>query len=97
MTEHERWELIMLTKREIEQQIAEIKMDYINLQGDIEKLENTGHIDSVMQAEERLARMEILHSGLIVSTYSTYVSFPSCTIKSGCNSFRCFTSSSIWS
>ncbi len=58
MTEHERWELIMLTKREIEQQIAEIKMDYINLQGDIEKLENTGHIDSVMQAEERLARME---------------------------------------
>lgn len=48
----------MLTKKEIEQQIAEIKMEYINLQGDIEKLENTGHIDSVMQAEERLARME---------------------------------------
>ncbi|NLY79146.1 MAG: hypothetical protein GX072_04390 [Lysinibacillus sp.] len=48
----------MLTKKEIEQKIAEIKMDYVNLQGDIEKLENTGHIDSVMQAEERLARME---------------------------------------
>lgn len=48
----------MLTKKEIEQQIAELKMDYVNLQGDIEKLENTGHIDSVMQAEERLARME---------------------------------------
>lgn len=55
---NERWELFMLTKKEIEQQIAEIKMEYINLQGDIEKLENTGHIDSVMQAEERLARME---------------------------------------
>lgn len=48
----------MLTKKEIEQQIAELKMDYVNLQGDIEKLENTGHIESVMQAEERLARME---------------------------------------
>lgn len=48
----------MLTKKEIEQKIAEIKMDYVNLQGDIEKLENTGHIDSVMQAEKRLARME---------------------------------------
>lgn len=48
----------MLTKKEIEQKIAEIKTDYVNLQGDIEKLENTGHIDSVMQAEERLARME---------------------------------------
>lgn len=48
----------MLTKKEIQQQITELKMDYMNLQGDIEKLENTGHIDSVTQAEERLARME---------------------------------------
>lgn len=48
----------MLTKSNLEQQIAELKMDYINLQGDIEKLENTGHINSVMQAEERLAKME---------------------------------------
>lgn len=48
----------MATKREIEQQIAELKMDYINLQGDIEKLENTGHIESVTKAEERLANME---------------------------------------
>jgi hypothetical protein len=48
----------MATKREIEQEILELKMDYMNLQGDIEKLENTGHIESVMQAEERLARME---------------------------------------
>lgn len=50
--------LLMLTKSNLEQQIAELKMDYINLQGDIEKLENTGHINSVMQAEERLAKME---------------------------------------
>lgn len=48
----------MTTKSEIEQQIAQLKMDYINLQGDIEKLENTGHLDSVKQAEERLAKME---------------------------------------
>lgn len=48
----------MLTKNQLQSQIAEIKMDYINLQGDIEKLENTGHIESVMKAEERLANME---------------------------------------
>ena len=48
----------MLTKSQLQSQIAEIKMDYINLQGDIEKLENTGHIESVMKAEERLANME---------------------------------------
>lgn len=48
----------MTTKKDLEQQILELKMDYINLQGDIEKLENTGHIDSVTQAEVRLANME---------------------------------------
>lgn len=48
----------MLTKRELEQQIAELKMDYINLQGDMEKLEQTGHAGSVAQAAERLERME---------------------------------------
>lgn len=48
----------MTTKKELEQEILELKMDYINLQGDIEKLENTGHIHSVMEAEQRLARME---------------------------------------
>lgn len=48
----------MLTKSKIQSQIAELKMDYINLQGDIEKLENTGHIDSVTKAETRLANME---------------------------------------
>lgn len=48
----------MLTKRELEQQIAELKMDYVNLQGDMEKLEQTGHAGSVAQAAERLERME---------------------------------------
>lgn len=48
----------MVTKSQIQSQIAELKMDYINLQGDIEKLESTGHIDSVTQAEQRLANME---------------------------------------
>lgn len=49
---------MMLSKSEIQNKIAELKMDYINLQGDIEKLENTGHVDSVTKAEERLAKME---------------------------------------
>jgi len=48
----------MATKSELKQQIAELKMDYINLQGDIEKLESTGHADSVVKAEERLSNME---------------------------------------
>lgn len=48
----------MLTKSQIQSEIAELKMDYINLQGDIEKLENTGHMGSVAQAEQRLAKME---------------------------------------
>ena len=33
-------------------------MDYISLQGDVEKLESTGHADSVHKAEQRLASME---------------------------------------
>lgn len=48
-----------MDKRQIEAEIAELKMDYISLQGDIEKLESTGHADSVHKAEERLAKMEI--------------------------------------
>lgn len=48
----------MLTKSQIESQIAELKMDYINLQGDMEKLESLGHADSVTQAVERLEKME---------------------------------------
>lgn len=48
----------MLTKDGIQQQIAELKMDYINLQGDMEKLESLGHSGSVQQAVERLEKME---------------------------------------
>ena len=33
-------------------------MDYINLQGDMEKLESLGHEESVKQALERLEKME---------------------------------------
>lgn len=48
----------MQTKSQIEQEIVQLKMDYINLQGDMEKLESVGHPDSVRQAVERLERME---------------------------------------
>ncbi|MFK2826282.1 SE1832 family protein [Bacillus sp. B190/17] len=45
-----------MTRSEIEAKIAELKMDYIRVQGDIEKLESTGH--GVTKAEEQLIRME---------------------------------------
>jgi len=48
----------MPSKSDIEYQIKELKMDYMNLQGDIEKLESTGHNDQVAKAEQRLANME---------------------------------------
>ena len=48
----------MLTKDQLQQEIAELKMDYINLQGDMEKLESLGHADSVKQAVTRLENME---------------------------------------
>ncbi|WP_332651596.1 SE1832 family protein [Lysinibacillus sp. 54212] len=48
----------MLTKDTVQQRIAELKMDYINLQGDMEKLESLGHAGSVQQAVERLEKME---------------------------------------
>lgn len=50
--------IIMPSKSDIEYQIKELKMDYMNLQGDIEKLESTGHNDQVSKAEQRLANME---------------------------------------
>ena len=48
----------MLTKDQLQQEIAELKMDYINLQGDMEKVESLGHADSVKQALARLENME---------------------------------------
>ena len=49
---------MMQTKDQLQQQIAELKNDYINLQGDMEKLESLGHADSVKQALTRLENME---------------------------------------
>lgn len=47
-----------MNKRQVENAIVELKMDYINLQGDIEKLESTGNNSFVKKAELRLATME---------------------------------------
>ena len=48
-----------MTLQEIQTQIAELKNDYIRLQGDMEKLESTGHPKMIEQAEQRLANMEV--------------------------------------
>lgn len=48
----------MATKAELRNQITELKMDYINLQGDVEKMESLGHSDSVEKAVVRLEAME---------------------------------------
>lgn len=48
----------MATKSEIEYQILEVKSDYIRQQGDIEKIESTGHHDQLAKAEQRLVDME---------------------------------------
>ncbi|MGM7636878.1 SE1832 family protein [Bacillus sp. Hm123] len=45
-----------MTKSELEYKIAELKMDYIRVQGDIEKLESTGQ--GISKAEEQLVHME---------------------------------------
>lgn len=47
-----------MNKRQLESEIAQLKMDYISLQGDIEKLESTGHSKMIENAEKRLANME---------------------------------------
>jgi hypothetical protein len=47
-----------MTKSEIQALIAELKMDYVRLQGDLEKLESNGHPSQVENAERRLADME---------------------------------------
>lgn len=47
-----------MDKKQIEREVAELKMDYINLQGDIEKFESVGQNRQVAKAEERLGNME---------------------------------------
>jgi DNA-binding transcriptional regulator GbsR (MarR family) len=45
-----------MKKDQIKYKIAELKMDYMRVQGDIEKLESTGH--GTIKAEEMLTTME---------------------------------------
>ncbi|AQQ54357.1 SE1832 family protein [Planococcus lenghuensis] len=47
-----------MTRQELEREITELKNDYIRQQGDIEKLESTGHGQMVEKAEARLEAME---------------------------------------
>lgn len=45
-----------MSKQDIQQKIDELKMEYVRIQGDIEKLESTGH--SIEKLEERLSVIE---------------------------------------
>ncbi|WP_062351327.1 SE1832 family protein [Bacillus kwashiorkori] len=45
-----------MTKDEIQQKIAELKSDYVRIQGDLEKLESVGR--NVSTAEKQLEEME---------------------------------------
>ncbi|UOR11133.1 SE1832 family protein [Halobacillus amylolyticus] len=45
-----------MTRKEIENEIAALKLDYVRIQGDLDKLEATGA--NVQNAENQLARME---------------------------------------
>ncbi|UOQ95178.1 hypothetical protein MUO14_09750 [Halobacillus shinanisalinarum] len=45
-----------MTKKEIENEIAALKSDYVRIQGDLDKLEAAGA--NVQNAENQLARME---------------------------------------
>lgn len=45
-----------MTKRELEAKLAELKSDYVRIQGDMDKLEFVG--GRVSSAEEQLIRLE---------------------------------------
>jgi len=45
-----------MDKQELNQKIEELKMEYIKIQGDIEKLESTGH--SIDKLEAKLSEIE---------------------------------------
>lgn len=47
-----------MDKKQLEREIAELKMEYVNLQGDIEKLESVGQNRFVAKSEIRLGAME---------------------------------------
>ncbi|MRG86286.1 SE1832 family protein [Salinibacillus xinjiangensis] len=46
----------MPSKKELEQEIAQLKMDYIRIQGDLDKMESVG--GNVSSLEKTLERME---------------------------------------
>lgn len=45
-----------MNKKEVQERIDELKMDYIRIQGDLDKLESTG--GNVTMLEKTLSRME---------------------------------------
>ncbi|MDQ0223915.1 SE1832 family protein [Metabacillus niabensis] len=45
-----------MDKQELNQKIEELKLEYIKIQGDIEKLESTGH--SIDKLEAKLSEIE---------------------------------------
>lgn len=51
-------EVFRMDKKQVEREIAELKMEYVNLQGDIEKLESVGQNRFVAKSEVRLGAME---------------------------------------
>ncbi|WP_169891018.1 SE1832 family protein [Litchfieldia alkalitelluris] len=46
----------MMNTREVENKISELKMEYIRIQDDIERLESLGH--SIEKQEEKLTDLE---------------------------------------
>ena len=54
----EKMGVFRMDKKQVEREIGELKMEYINLQGDIEKLESVGQRSFVAKAEIRLGAME---------------------------------------
>lgn len=48
--------MVCMTKKELEQELAELKSDYIRIQEDMDKLEFVG--GRVSSAEEQLIRLE---------------------------------------
>lgn len=45
-----------MDKKQLEAKLAELKSDYVRIQGDVEKLENVG--EQISSAEKHLIRLE---------------------------------------
>jgi ribosomal protein L29 len=48
--------VVFVSKKELEQEIAQLKMDYIRIQGDLDKMESVG--GNVSSLEKMLENME---------------------------------------